>query len=120
MRVTAPSRALALAFALFACSPQRGTIGAVVGQAPDGRLFVRETPAGLAAEKAGLRPDDEILLIDGRDVRALTPQQVHELLGGDVGDPVKLTLVRGEEVLRVTLRRTPARKHRVNDGPEAE
>ena len=120
MRVTAPSRALALAFALFACSPQRGTIGAVVGQAPDGRLFVRETPAGLAAEKAGLRPDDEILLIDARDLRALTPQQVHELLGGDVGDPVKLTLVRGEEVLRVTLRRTPARKHRVNDGPEAE
>ncbi len=47
-------------------------------------------------------------------------QQLHELLGGDVGDPVRLTVVRGEEVLRVTLRRTPARKHRVNDALEEE
>jgi C-terminal processing protease CtpA/Prc len=120
MRATARSASLALAVSLFACAEQRGTIGAVVGQAHDGRLYIRETPAGLAAEKAGLQPDDEILLIDGRDVRALTARQVHQALSGDVGEPVKLTVIRGEEVIRVTLRRTPARKHRVNEAPEAE
>jgi C-terminal processing protease CtpA/Prc len=116
MRATARSASLALAVSLFACAEQRGTIGAVVGQAHDGRLYIRETPA----EKAGLQPDDEILLIDGRDVRALTARQVHQALSGDVGEPVKLTVIRGEEVIRVTLRRTPARKHRVNEAPEAE
>ena len=105
---------------LSACATQRGTIGAVVGQTSDGRLYLREVPEGLAADKGGLRAGDEILLIDGRDVRSLTAKHVHELLSGEVGDPVKLTVVRGEEVLRVTLRRTPARKHPVNEAGQAE
>jgi len=93
-----------------ACAPNRGTIGALLGQQQDGRLFVREVPDGLAADRAGLRAGDEILLVDGRDVRELNPKQLHEKLSGEVGQTVKLTLVRGEEVLRVTLKRTPARK----------
>ena len=93
-----------------ACSGNRGTIGALLGQQRDGRLFVREVPSGLAAERAGLRSGDEVLLIDGRDVRDMTSKQVHERLSGDVGQPVKLTVLRGEEVLRVTLKRTKARK----------
>jgi C-terminal processing protease CtpA/Prc len=94
-----------------ACAAQRGTIGAIVAQRSDGRLFVRDVPAGLAADKAGLRPDDEVLLVDGADVRAMTAEQVHAALSGNVGDPVSLTVVRGDEVLRVTLRRTVARKY---------
>jgi carboxyl-terminal processing protease len=73
---------------------------------------MREVPNGLAAERAGLREGDEILFIDGQDVRSMTPAQIHNALAGDVREPVKLTLLRGEEVLRVTLKRTPARKHR--------
>jgi carboxyl-terminal processing protease len=95
-----------------ACSGNHGTIGALLGQQQDGRLFVREVPDGLAAERAGLRAGDEILLIDGRDVRDLTAKQIHERLSGEVGHTVKLTALRGEEVLRVTLKRTPARKPR--------
>jgi C-terminal processing protease CtpA/Prc len=106
--------ALVLALALCgACAAQRGTIGAVLAQTPDGRVLIREVPEGLAADRAGLRAGDEILLVDGRDVRPFTDQQLHELLGGDVDGTVKLTVVRGEQVLRVTLKRTPSRKHRV-------
>ncbi len=76
-------------------------------------MFVREVPEGLAAHKAGLQPNDEILLIDGMDVRALSSDQIHQSLSGEVGEPVDLTVVRGEEVLRVTLKRTEARTHSV-------
>jgi carboxyl-terminal processing protease len=102
---------LSVVFVLAAaCTPNQGTIGALLGQQQDGRLFVREVPSQLAAERAGLRAGDEILLVDGRDVRDMTAKQIHELLSGEVGQPVKLTVLRGEDVMRLTLKRTPARK----------
>jgi C-terminal processing protease CtpA/Prc len=92
------------------CGAERGTIGAMLIQSPDGRLSVREAPAGLAAERAGVAPGDEVLLIDGRAVSRMSPKEVHRALSGEVGEPVKLTLVRGERIVRVSVRRTPARK----------
>ena len=91
-----------------ACAADRGTIGAQLGRQDDGRLIIRETPLGLAAAKAGLRPGDEITLINGRGVRSFDEKGIHNILSGDVGDPVKLTVLRGEKVLHVTLQRTPA------------
>jgi|SRR6187399_2005401 len=101
---------------LAACATSRGTIGAVIAQDSDsGRLFLREVPASLAAGQANLKPGDEILLIDGLDVRRLDPEQINALLTGDVGSPVKLTVIRQEQVLRVTLKRTEA--HRLGKKP---
>jgi len=101
---------LSLAAALAACGADRGTIGALIAQTPDKQLVLREVPPKLAAAQAGLRPGDEILLIDGRDVRELDERGVHQALAGNVGDPVKLTLLRDGHVVRVTLRRTAAAK----------
>jgi len=95
---------------LVACAPKRGTIGAMLGQKSDGRVFVREVPDGLAAHKAGLEEGDEILLIDGLDVRTMNEHRLHRALSGEVGEKVKLTVARGTEVLRLTLTRTPARR----------
>jgi carboxyl-terminal processing protease len=89
-----------------ACGPQRGTIGAVLARQPSGELTVREVPDRLAASQAGLEPGDQVLLIDGKDVRAMSPEQVHQALGGDVGQPVKLTVVRGDGVVRLTIKRS--------------
>jgi C-terminal processing protease CtpA/Prc len=97
---------------LWACAAQRGTIGAVIGQGADGKLTLREVPKGLGAAQAGLQPGDQILLIDGIDVRTLEERGLQELLTGEVGQPVKLTVVRGNQVLRVTVRRTAARHWR--------
>jgi C-terminal processing protease CtpA/Prc len=102
---------LLLAAVLASCGPQKGTIGAVLAQSPDGRLFVREVPSGLAASEAGLAAGDEILLIDGRDARAMGVRGVHEALSGTVGESVRLTVVRRGEVLRLRLERSIARRY---------
>ena len=98
---------LAVSFLALACAPERGTIGALIAQTPEQRLVLRDVPPNLAAGRAGLQTGDEILLIDGRDVRELNQRGVHQALSGEVGDPVKLTLLREGRVIRVTLRRTP-------------
>lgn len=116
-RLLLASLGVLLGASLGACTqPSRGTIGAVLVQRADGRVHLREVPSDLAAGVAGLSPGDELILIDGLDVRRMDPVAVHQLLSGEVGQRISLTLVRGEEVLHVQLTRTPARRHR---SPEA-
>lgn len=96
----------------IACGPPpHGTIGAILGQQGDGRVFVRDAPADLGAAEAGLRPGDEILFIDGVQASSLSPQQLSEVLGGPVGAPVQLTVLRDGQVLRITVTRTEARRY---------
>jgi len=95
------------------CAPQRGTIGAVLAQDRNQHLFVREVPDGLGADRAGLEPGDEILTIDGQDARAMTVAGVHDALSGEVGEPVRLTVIRRGNVVRLTVKRTPAKKYSV-------
>jgi carboxyl-terminal processing protease len=70
----------------LACAGERvGSIGAVLARDNDsGALFVRDLSPGLAAERAGLLPGDEVLMIEGRYVRELDTKQVRGLLRGDV------------------------------------
>ncbi|MBX3131145.1 MAG: PDZ domain-containing protein [Polyangiaceae bacterium] len=105
------TRAACALLVLASCAvPSRGTVGAVFARDAEGQLVIHETPDGLAAHDAGLRPGDRLILVDGIDVRALDEQELRKVLGGDVGQPVKLTLLRGEEVVRVTLKRSAARR----------
>jgi len=80
----------------------------VLGQArSDGRVTVREAPPGYPAARAGIGAGDEVLLIDGRDVREMSPEAIHLALEGDIGSTVHLTLLRKGKVLRVALERAP-------------
>lgn len=104
--------ALGLALLALGCAtPPHGTIGAILGQQGDGRVFIRAAPEDLGAAQAGLRPGDEIMFIDGVQASTLSPEELSALLGGPVGAPVQLTVLRDEEVLRVTVTRTEARKY---------
>ena len=103
--------ALSLLTSSTSCVPRKGTIGAVIAQDDEsGRLFLREVPPNLAAAHAELKAGDEILLIDGLDVRMMDAKQIHAALVGEVDSQVKLTLIRDEQVLRVTLKRTEAQR----------
>ena len=72
---------------LLSCAAAtQGSIGAILVQSQtDGRVTVREAPGGYPAAQGGLRVGDEILLIDGRDVRSMSPISVHLALEGEPG-----------------------------------
>jgi C-terminal processing protease CtpA/Prc len=94
----------------IACSgPVQGSVGAKLGKSNvDGRVFVREAPAGMAAARAGLLVSDEILAIDGKNVRTMSPDDVHAALSGPVGSFVTLTVKReGEAPFEVKVERGP-------------
>jgi len=96
---------------LAACSITPGSIGAVLAQSRDGRLVVREAPSGYPSASAGIAPGDEILLIDGRDVRRMSPEQIHWALEGEVGSTVRLTVLTHDRIERLALARAPLDKH---------
>jgi carboxyl-terminal processing protease len=95
----------ALAVALMACGPPAvGSVGAVLGRDREtGALHVREAPEGLAAAEAGLLPGDQIKMIDGVLVDELDQTRIRAMLRGEVGTKVRLTILRGDEVLHVEL-----------------
>lgn len=94
--------------ALFACgaAPKTGSIGAVLSRDSEtGVVEVHEAPPGLAAERAGLVPGDDIKMIDGVLVDDLDAAEIQALLRGPVGTPVTLTVIRDDEVLEVEIDR---------------
>jgi carboxyl-terminal processing protease len=93
-----------------ACAVTPGSIGAILAQSRDGRVVVRDAPAGYPAASAGIGPGDEILLIDGRDVRRMSPEQIHLALEGDVGSTVRLTVLAQGRIERLALARGPLEK----------
>ncbi len=106
MRRRAQTLATLLVVSVWSCAPSRGTVGARFGRTEDGRLTVRDAPSGLGAAQAGLRAGDEVLYVDGLDVRALSPERLHAVLSGDVSEPVRLTVVRNDQILRLTVARS--------------
>jgi C-terminal processing protease CtpA/Prc len=103
---------LLVAMALGACAgATQGSIGAVLSQGrADGRVRVREVPAGLGAAAAGIEVDDEVVSVDGRDVRSMSPKELHEALAGDIGETVRITVFRKGRVLRLVVARTAVQK----------
>ena len=65
-------------------------------------VYVDDVIAGSAASKAGLRPDDLVLLLEGSRVES--QRTLREMLRRiDRRDPVQLTIQRGNEIIPVTL-----------------
>ena len=96
---------------LLSCSPSTGSIGAMLGKHHGtGQVTVREVPADMEAARAGLRPGDRIILIEGRDARHMTAEEVHEALIGPIGSTVALTVERDGQILRLNVRRGRLKK----------
>ena len=94
-----------------------GSIGAILGREPDtGVVHVRGVPEGNAGDRAGLETGDEIIFIDGKDVRGLDVAGLRRLLRGDPGSHVKLTVLRGGRVIRLDVERAAL----LTPGPRAK
>lgn len=105
------ARVLLVALFFAGCGPERpGSIGAHLSRDNEtGALYVRDLFPGLAGERAGLQPGDEIIMIDGFYVREIEPARIREMLRGQVGTAVRLTVVRGGLVLRLRIARSELR-----------
>lgn len=69
-------------------------IGAVIAQQAEGTVVVNELMEGLAADKAGLRPGDRFLRIDGKDFSNSTTPQVSQALRGKIGSRIEVVVAR--------------------------
>lgn len=97
---------LGLLLASACGSPAVGSIGAMLGREPDsGVVHVRDVPEGNAGDRAGLEVGDEIVFVDGKDVRGLDVAGLRRLLRGEPGTHVQLTVLRGEQVIRLDVER---------------
>ena len=57
-------------------------------------MFIRSTPPGQGASQAGLEIDDEIVAIDGVEVRTMSENDVRRAVRGDLGSTLVVTIVR--------------------------
>lgn len=94
---------------------QYGGIGAITREI-NGRTVVTMLFEGYGAEKGGLEIGDEILAIDGVELSRLTREESSQLMKGQVGTPVTLTIKRygADKPLRLEFRRE---KVKVNNVP---
>lgn len=91
-----------------------GGIGAKLTQ-QDGRVQIAEAPIkGTPAEKAGLRGDDQIIKVDGKETKDQTLSDVVALIRGKKGTTVKLTVKRGEKEFEVSVKRDDIPNQTVN------
>ncbi len=85
-----------------------GGVGSLIRQ--DGEWVEFNAPyKGSPADKAGIRPGDRIVAIDGQITKGFTTQQVSTLLKGDPGKSVKLTIAKFPTREEVELKLTRER-----------
>ncbi|MET9435261.1 S41 family peptidase [Streptomyces sp. NPDC006551] len=82
-------------------------VGLSARKAGEGRVEISRVRAGGPAARAGLRPGDRLVTVDGRSVGSLSVSEVVSLLRGDgvPGSAVVLGVERGRTAWTVSLRR---------------
>src|SRR5688500_5300578 len=81
---------------------QYGGIGAITREIGD-RTVVTMIMEGYGAQKGGLQIGDEIVAIDGVELAKLTREESSQLMKGQVGTPVTLTIKRYGAAKPLTL-----------------
>lgn len=81
-------------------------IGAEI-QERDGHIVVVTPLKGSPAEKAGLKPEDKIMSVDGKSLQGMSTTEAVSLIRGEKGTDVKLSVLRqgAEQPVDVTITR---------------
>jgi carboxyl-terminal processing protease len=80
----------------FMTTGEYGGIGAAVKQI-DGQVVISEPYEGFAAQKAGIKAGDILVEVDGKTISTKLPDEINNLLRGQAGTAVKLTVSRPGE-----------------------
>ncbi len=88
----------------FNTTPTMVGIGITISQREDGCYIASVSPSGSAAE-AGLQEEDKLLRVDGKSVVEYTPSMIGDLVSGQEGTKVKISVLRGSEELSFSVER---------------
>lgn len=86
----------------FQSTGEYGGIGATI-QKIDDYITVVSPYEGSPADENGLRAGDKFMIIEGKNMKGKTSQEVVSLLKGEPGTPVKVTMGRGDEQFDRTI-----------------
>lgn len=76
----------------FMTTGEYGGIGSIISQNKNNQIIISEPYEGMPAEKAGLKAGDILLEVDGISLKGKNVSDVSELLKGQAGTSVKITL----------------------------
>ncbi len=65
--------------------------------------IISDVFSGSPADRAGIKPNDMIKSINGEDVAPLLNTEVSKILRGEIGKPVTVTIMRGDEEIDFNL-----------------
>lgn len=80
-------------------------IGAELGVDEEDNIIIVSPIDGFPAQKAGLRPQDRIVGIDGESIAGLTIFEAVNKIRGPKGSEVTLQILRGDEEMDITITR---------------
>lgn len=80
-------------------------IGATVTLNDDGYVRIVQTQEGSPAEKAGILAEDVITEVAGENVKGMKLDDIVSRMKGEEGTSVTLTIVRGDETLKIDVTR---------------
>lgn len=69
----------------------------------EGKLFVNEVNEGYPADKQGVKPGDQLVKINGNEVKGKERGQISQLLRGPKGSAVELLMIREGALITKTL-----------------
>jgi len=86
------------------------------------QTIVGDVPAGSFSERAGLKPNDVVVSVDGLDVTNATAAEVLAAVRGPSGSVARLTVSREGGLVEVAVERTPRKKAEAKEeaAPEPE
>ncbi|MFO0659029.1 MAG: PDZ domain-containing protein [Polyangiaceae bacterium] len=97
-------------------SPKVGSIGARLSQqGSTGRVRVEQVEPHADGRPAELHDGDEILTVDGQDVRDMSVDEIHHAMRGPVGSVVVLQVLREGMVTRIEIARRPLRRPKAGE-----
>jgi len=94
-------------------STQYGGIGAST-LFIEGKLFVNEVSEGYPADKQGIKPGDQIVKINGNEVKGKERNQISQLLRGPKSSEVELLVIRDGAVITKKLTRDEIKQPNVS------
>jgi len=101
-------------YKLHYVSTQYGGIGTTIFSR-NGNVYVSEVFEGFPAQKADIRPGDQIMKINGIDLNSKNSDEVSQLLKGSKGAEIKLLVKRGDDQPKeITLTRDEIRQPNVS------